>query len=89
MVHGLKCLESREDEVKSVKREPSDTAMGWPTGFEPATAGTTIRGSTVELRPPFFLGESKTSASWNSAKQIFGPRIPARAGEFHRSVPLW
>ena len=53
-VHGQKCLESREDEVKSVKREPSDTAMGWPTGFEPATAGTTIRGSTVELRPPFF-----------------------------------
>lgn len=35
MVHGQKCLESREDEVKSVKREPSDTAMGWPTGFEP------------------------------------------------------
>jgi hypothetical protein len=26
--------------------------VGWPTGLEPATAGTTIRGSTIELRPP-------------------------------------
>ena len=25
-------------------------------GFEPATAGTTIRGSTVELRPPYRHG---------------------------------
>jgi hypothetical protein len=30
---------------------------GWPTGFEPATAGTTIRGSTVELRPPCKRGK--------------------------------
>jgi hypothetical protein len=27
--------------------------LGWPTGLEPATTGTTIRGSTIELRPPF------------------------------------
>src|SRR6185312_4004057 len=26
--------------------------MGWPTGLEPATARTTIWGSTIELRPP-------------------------------------
>jgi hypothetical protein len=32
---------------------------GWPTGFEPATAGTTIRGSTVELRPPCKRGKGK------------------------------
>ena len=32
---------------------------GWPTGFEPATAGTTIRGSTVELRPPCKWGKGK------------------------------
>ena len=28
-------------------------SVGWSTGLEPATAGTTIQGSTVELRPPF------------------------------------
>lgn len=27
--------------------------LGWPTGLEPATTGTTIRGSTIELRPPY------------------------------------
>ena len=26
--------------------------VGWPTGLEPATARTTIWGSTIELRPP-------------------------------------
>ena len=30
--------------------------MGWSTGLEPATAGTTIQGSTIELRPPFLNG---------------------------------
>jgi hypothetical protein len=28
--------------------------MGWLTGIEPATTGTTIRGSTTELQPPSF-----------------------------------
>ena len=27
--------------------------QGWTMGFEPTTTGTTIRGSTAELRPPF------------------------------------
>ena len=27
--------------------------MGWMTGLEPATAGTTIQCSTIELHPPF------------------------------------
>jgi hypothetical protein len=44
---------------------------GWPTGFEPATSGTTIRGSTIELRPPFFTARPKISVTWQSAKQIF------------------
>ena len=30
--------------------------VGWSTGLEPATAGTTIQGSTIELRPPFPKG---------------------------------
>jgi hypothetical protein len=30
--------------------------MGWSTGLEPATAGTTIQGSAIELRPPFPKG---------------------------------
>lgn len=28
--------------------------MGWMTGLEPATAGTTIQCSTIELHPPVF-----------------------------------
>ena len=28
--------------------------MGWLTGFEPATTGTTNRGSTPELQPPSY-----------------------------------
>ena len=35
---------------ESTKRIPK--GMGWPTGLEPATARTTIWGSTIELRPP-------------------------------------
>lgn len=27
--------------------------MGWMTGFEPATAGATVRSSTPELHPPW------------------------------------
>ena len=45
--------------------------QGWTMGFEPTTTGTTIRGSTAELRPPLaralagreyteFGGECKT-----------------------------
>ena len=26
---------------------------GWMTGFEPATNGSTVHGSTVELHPPY------------------------------------
>lgn len=33
--------------------------IGWMTGFEPATTGTTNRGSTAELHPPF-LEQSST-----------------------------
>ena len=33
--------------------------MGWMTGFEPATAGTTIRCSTAELHPPRKNGTPK------------------------------
>lgn len=28
-------------------------SFGWMTGFEPATTGTTNRGSTAELHPPY------------------------------------
>jgi hypothetical protein len=31
-------------------------SVGWSTGLEPATAGTTIQGSAIELRPPFPKG---------------------------------
>ena len=31
---------------------PPEREGGWPTGFEPATTGITIRGSAIELRPP-------------------------------------
>lgn len=27
--------------------------MGWSTGLEPATTGTTNQGSTIELQPPY------------------------------------
>ena len=38
--------------VNNLQRDPKDR-LGWPTGLEPATTGTTIRGSTIELRPPY------------------------------------
>ena len=37
--------------------------LGWLTGLEPATAGTTNRSSTIELQPPFRAAEiTKTRA---------------------------
>lgn len=38
-----------EERVTLFKRDP---LCGWTMGFEPTTTGTTIRGSTAELRPP-------------------------------------
>ena len=32
--------------------------LGWLTGLEPATAGTTNRSSTIELQPPFRAAEN-------------------------------
>jgi hypothetical protein len=54
---------------------PSETGnqLGWPTGFEPATSGTTIRGSTIELRPPFGP-DNESSVRSGSAKRIFAER---------------
>ena len=41
--------------IKKTPRTLSGTGLflqGWTLGFEPTTTGTTIRGSTAELRPP-------------------------------------
>ena len=37
--------------------------MGWLTGFEPATTGTTNRGSTPELQPPSICGKASSLIS--------------------------
>lgn len=53
----LKDWESKRDDRAAARaRGGRFSALGWPTGFEPATTGTTIRGSTIELRPPFGCG---------------------------------
>jgi hypothetical protein len=38
--------------------------MGWMTGLEPATAGTTIQCSTIELHPPFRCTELLDSIAY-------------------------
>ena len=42
-------LRKNEERVTFFVRDP---LCGWTMGFEPTTTGTTIRGSTAELRPP-------------------------------------
>ena len=41
--------------------------LGWVTGFEPATSGSTIRRSTPELHPPFGTLEVRSSLHANFA----------------------
>ena len=57
---GCRGFESRHANEKK-PRTLTGTGLflqGWTMGFEPTTTGTTIRGSTAELRPPSSLHRS-------------------------------
>ena len=47
----------KADFLQWLEVAPAEQKGGWPTGFEPATSGITIRGSAIELRPPSARGE--------------------------------
>ena len=54
--------------------------LGWLTGLEPATAGTTNRSSTIELQPPFRAADdtkARAFAKGNFCDAFETPEIAA------------
>ena len=51
----VKCqkLSRLQIKIAGVISYRNNAREGWTMGFEPTTTGTTIRGSTAELRPPY------------------------------------